>query len=564
MQRGMRGNPGAKNSQKGAKGYLFKVKYNSGDDVAVKINENRRMKICHIIRLCCLVGLTSVLAACVSTTPPLKDLSNAWPEAESVFESGYRGISEKYLEPLSVDQVALDGIRGFSTIDPALGAIRTTSSIELTYAGKPIYWAPAPALSDVGGWARLTSEMAMAARGYSHDMRAANAEKLYEAVFDGVLSKLDIFSRYAGAEDARQNRARRDGFGGIGIRFLHKDKIFRISRVTPETPAASAGLLAGDVITHIDGKPVSEMTARQMKSQVRGPTHSTVTLTVTRSGVQDALEYKLTRTHIVPTTVTEKHLGNILYLKISSFNQDTARSLSKMLEKATDPLTNKTTGIIIDIRGNPGGLLKQSVKAADLFLTQGHIISTRGRHADSQHIYEAGGRDLTGGLPILVLIDGKSASAAEIVAAALQDRERAVLVGTSSYGKGTVQTVLRLPNDGEITLTWSRLIAPSGYVLHGLGVRPALCTGAQPVAISKWLQLTIENKLDERTTFDQWRTPGLIDEERRHNLRNTCPAGRRLTDNELEVAKHLIENPASYMQALSISAATHQAHQTLK
>ena len=131
---------------------------------------------------------------------------------------------------------------------------------------------------------------------------------------------------------------------------------------------------------------------------------------------------------------------------------------------------------MLDLRGNPGGLLKQSIKVADLLLTQGKIISTRGRHADSIHNYEAGGHDLAFGLPVLVLVDGKSASAAEIVAAALQDRDRAVVIGTSSFGKGSVQTVIRLPNDGEITLTWSKLVAPSGYLLHGLGVRPAICT----------------------------------------------------------------------------------------
>lgn len=560
----MRVNPKAKNAQKADSSCLFSKKHNSRDDVAEKINENKPMKLYPVIRSTIHLGLAGILSACMSSTAPLKDLSSSWPDAESVFESGYRGISEKYIEALSVDQVALDGIKGFSSIDPALSVTRTDTTVALIYSGKPVYRAVAPAISDAQGWAQMTSRMATAARGYSTDMRSANAEKLYEAVFDGVLSKLDIFSRYAGAEDARRNRARRDGYGGVGIRFILRDNVFRVSHVTPDTPAERAGLLAGDIITHIDGKSVSRMTARQMTSLVRGATHTTIALTITRDGVKGAQEHILTRTHIVPTTVTEKRLGNILYLKISSFNQDTARSLSQKLEKAADPLTNKLMGIIIDIRGNPGGLLKQSVKAADLFLTQGHIISTKGRHADSQHIYEAGGRDLTGGLPIMVLIDGKSASAAEIVAAALQDRERAVLVGTSSYGKGTVQTVLRLPNDGEITLTWSRLIAPSGYILHGLGVRPSLCTGAEPVPISKWVQLTIEKKLDSRSTFDQWRTPGLIDDKRRHSLRDTCPAGRRLTDTELEVARHLIENPASYSQVLSISATTNQAQQTLK
>ncbi|MFB0992747.1 MAG: S41 family peptidase, partial [Rhodospirillales bacterium] len=301
------------------------------------------------------------------------------------------------------------------------------------------------------------------------------------------------------------------------------------------------------------------LTPRQATLLIRVPTNTTVSLSVTRTGITAPQTHKLTRKHIVFPTVTEKRLKNILYYKISSFNQGTAPSLSEKLKLATSAMGHDLKGVVLDLRGNPGGLLKQSVKVADLFLTQGTIVSTKGRHPDSLHHYAAGGSDLTEERPLIVLIDGKSASAAEIVAAALQDRERAILIGTSSFGKGTVQSVLRLPNDGEITLTWSQFIAPSGYILHGLGVRPSLCTKAKPEPIEKFINITLNSASGIKSTFHQWRSVGLKNSARRNNLRSTCPAQQRKSDKELDIAKHMIKNPTTYTRALYFSSATNQA-----
>ncbi len=503
--------------------------------------------------------LMGFLTACATTEPAVVEEPLVWADATEVIASGYRAISEKYIDPLDVDKLAVDGIKGFASIDPAISVSIEDATLVLSYAGKALYSATLPPDGSIEQWATLTSEMAIEARKASHDLRGSGAEKIYEAVFDGVLSGLDLFSRYAGAEDARRNRARRDGFGGIGIRYKKEQDVFRILSVTPAMPAADAGIQARDQLTHVDGKPVQGLSIRQVSSYIRGPTHTTVTLTVSRDGSDEPMEFKLMREHIVPTTVTEKRLGNVVYLKISSFNHDTAQSLSDKLETAIDSMDGALEGFIIDLRGNPGGLLKQSVKAADLFLTQGNIITTKGRHADSLHVYEAGGRDLTGGLPLILLVDGKSASAAEVVAAALQDRERAVLIGTSSYGKGTVQTVLRLPNEGEITLTWSRMIAPSGYVLHGLGVRPELCIPETVDNIAKLVESALDTAPDVKLTFDQWRVPGLKDSSRREKLRASCPAERHEADTELAVAQHLIKNPDVYAKALSLSTRPAQA-----
>jgi carboxyl-terminal processing protease len=292
---------------------------------------------------------------------------------------------------------------------------------------------------------------------------------------------------------------------------------------------------------------------------LRGPTHTRVELTFIRPGAGEPKTIAMNRVHIFPVTITEKTSDGIVTLTLTSFNQDTSRALSEKLENVRDRLGDAMKGVVLDLRGNSGGLLKQSVKVADLLLTQGKIISTQGRHADSLHQYEAGGRDLAIGLPVAVLVDGKSASAAEIVAAALQDRNRAVVIGTASFGKGSVQTVLRLPNDGEITLTWSRLVAPSGYMFHGLGIRPSICTsGLQGNAKSIIDKVMVDREKIEDMLVN-WRKAALQDKSKRAQLRNSCPSQRRRKDLELKIARHLITHPALYARTLDLTAATHEA-----
>ncbi len=475
-----------------------------------------------------------------------------------VFSAGYRNITEKYIEDVSVETVALGGLGGFSSIDPALTVDNEAGQITLSYSGDFIKVIKAPAADNVIGWAALTSDMTIAAKDVSADMGGASKEKIFEAVFDGVLSGLDIFSRYAGAEEAKKNRARRDGFGGIGINFHVKNKQTLISKVLPGTPAYKAGLKKGDIITEIDGKTVAGFDNSDIILLLRGPTKTNIDIRIMRKPFSSPMTFSMTRTHIVPVTVTESRDHGILKFRISSFNQDTARALASKLAKAKSEMGKSLKGVVLDLRGNPGGLLKQSVKVADLLLTHGGIVSTKGRHLDSLHSYEAGGRDLADGLPVVVFIDGKSASAAEIVAAALQDRNRAVLIGTASYGKGTVQTVIRLPNDGEITLTWSRFLAPSGYPLHGLGVRPVICTSDQKTS-PEYIDRTLSAGPELKATFESWRIPVLQPAEARNKLRKSCPAEKHDADTEMEVAKRILGDTTIYTKTLDLSTGTSQA-----
>ena len=296
-----------------------------------------------------------------------------------------------------------------------------------------------------------------------------------------------------------------------------------------------------------------------MLNHLRGPAHSDVGVRIYRASEDQHFDFTIARQLIVPNTVTIQVDKNIGYIKISSFNQATAEGVAKALRKISQMADNDLKGLIVDLRGNPGGLLKQSVKVVDLLLTHGQIVSTRGRHPDSLHHYEAGGRDLAEGLPIVVLVDGKSASASEIVAAALQDRRRAVVVGTSSFGKGTVQTVVRLPNDGEVALTWSRFITPSGYALHGLGVRPTVCTSGLSDGPRAALERFELNKPEIQAAYASWRRSLIDEKESRKALRQACASERRKSTVERRIAELILSKPRLYAQAIELTGRESQA-----
>jgi len=516
----------------------------------------------YLLRLVATFALLLV-SACGTVGPQVK-MEPALEDAitlQEVFAAGLGGITKRYIKSIDIETIALEGLKGFAAIDPELQIIKSGETVSLIYHDIIAVQDQVPAGDDVSSWAALTARFAEVARQRSPDMRRASAEKLYEAVFDGALSELDVFSHYAGAEEARRNRARREGFGGIGIHFKIIDGWVTITGIITDTPARRADIQIGDIITHVDNVKLEAPTARRMTKRLHGATHSEVRLRLSRRFADQPHVVILKRQHITPTTVASRLDDNVLYLKISDFNQDTARSLAEALEGGMRKADQHLKGLVLDLRGNPGGLLKQSVKVVDLLLTDGHIISTRGRHPDSLHYYEAGGRDLAEGLPVVVMLDGKSASASEIVAAALQDQDRAVLLGTSSFGKGTVQTVIRLPNDGEIILTWSTFIAPSGYAINGLGVRPAVCTsGFNSGSSNAILKKFYSGKSDTRLTFRTWRSSNEISDDDKKKLRTSCPPQQRNIDIDQQIAKMIIDNHSLYGQALELSAKSSQAH----
>jgi len=417
-----------------------------------------------------------LVGACaqIETPPPAPLFSHDL--AVRTFERGFTTIAAKYIEPVAIGGLAEEGLRGFGAIDPNLTIARDGPAIALVGDQKEIMRWPVPQDHDPRTWADLTVKAIDAGQAASDAMRAASIEEIFEAVFDGILSRLDVYSRYAGASEAGRNRAKRRGFDGIGISFRMNKRGARIVGIMPDTPAATVGLRKNDLITYVGLTPIAGWASDAFLKRLRGPSQTSIKILVERVDFPNPLVYDLERQHIIAPTVKVHVEDDILVLEIKSFNNGTTRSARHALVAARRRFGKRLKGIVLDLRGNPGGLLKQSVSIADLFLSHGKIISTRGRHPDAAQHYAADRRELAGHVPMVVLVDGKSASASEIVAAALQDNARAIVIGTTSFGKGSVQTVIRLPNDGEMTLTWSRFITPSGKILHKHGVSPSLCT----------------------------------------------------------------------------------------
>ena len=469
------------------------------------------------------------------------------PAMTHTIATGYEAIADKFIRSAAVADIALHGLEGLGSVDPALVALRDDDNVMIRRGDTVVAQFRVPQAHDVGAWARLSVDAVSATRSVSDAAAAADSEAIYEALFDSALSQLDLHSRYAGAKQARARRAKREGFGGIGIRFRRIGPQVRISDVVAGTPAATAGLQKGDTLLTINGRSIARLDVGQIRDRLRGPINSRLHMRVRQSGKRSAEAFDLVRQRIIPPSVfPQKSVDGIVTLRITTFNHDTAASLSRKIEAQKTRLGAGFKGVILDLRGNPGGLLRQAVEVADLFLETGAIVQTHGRHPESHQSYDAVAGDIADGRPMAVLIDAKSASAAEIVAAALQDHGRAAVIGTTSYGKGTVQTVIRLPNDGEMTLTWSRFIAPSGYALHHLGVRPVFCTSNAGLKNDAAREDLWRHATRQRADFAVWRSTGLDAERERASLRGHCRPQRRRDNSDLALARRILGDDPLY------------------
>jgi carboxyl-terminal processing protease len=309
-------------------------------------------------------------------------------------------------------------------------------------------------------------------------------EQLIESAINGMLSSLDPHSSYMNAKNFRDMQVQvRGEFGGLGIEVTMEGGLVKVVSPIDDTPAAKAGLKPGDFITHLDGEPVVGLSLNEAVERMRGPVNSDIKLTVRREG-KDPFDVMLKRAVIKIQSVKSHLEGNdIGYIRITSFNEQTDSGLQNAMKALKNQPGNKLAGIVLDLRNNPGGLLDQAIAVSDDFLEQGEIVSTRGRHAEDGARYNAKAGDITGGLPMVVLINGGSASASEIVAGALQDHHRAVLLGTRSFGKGSVQTIIQLPGNGAMRLTTARYYTPSGRSIQAKGIEPDITV--EPARIEK-------------------------------------------------------------------------------
>jgi carboxyl-terminal processing protease len=301
--------------------------------------------------------------------------------------------------------------------------------------------------------------------------------KLIEAAVNGMLNGLDPHSSYMDAKSFRDMEVETSGeFGGLGIEVTLEDGYVKVVTPIDDTPAAKAGILSGDIITQLDGQPVKGLTINQAVDRMRGPINSKIRLQITRKGVDKPIEITLVRQTIKVRSVNHRLEGeDVGYIRITQFNAQAGDELKKAISDISAKIPDdKLKGYILDLRNNPGGLLDQAISVSNAFMNRGEIVSTRGRDPEDMERFDAKptGGDLTKGKPLIVLVNGGSASASEIVAGALQDQKRATILGTRSFGKGSVQTIMALGDQGALRLTTARYFTPSGRSIQAQGIRP--------------------------------------------------------------------------------------------
>jgi len=307
-------------------------------------------------------------------------------------------------------------------------------------------------------------------------------DTLVESAINGMLTSLDPHSNYLNAKNFTDMKVQTRGeFGGLGIEVSMENGLVKVVSPIDDTPAAKAGLKPGDLITNLDGDPVQGLTLPEAVEKMRGPVNSEIKLTIRREG-KEPFDVKLVRA-VIKINSVRSHLegDNIAYIRITSFNEQTDTGLNNAMKNLKQQANNKVAGVVLDLRNNPGGLLDQAVAVSDAFLDKGEIVSTRGRRAEDAQRYNARAGDIAQGLPVAVLINGGSASASEIVAGALQDHHRAILLGTKSFGKGSVQTIIPLPGHGAMRLTTARYYTPSGRSIQALGIDPDIVVEAAKI-----------------------------------------------------------------------------------
>ena len=302
-----------------------------------------------------------------------------------------------------------------------------------------------------------------------------DASELVEAAISGMLASLDPHSHYLSPEASEEMMVNNKGeFGGLGIEVTLEEGFVKVIAPMDDTPADAAGIEAGDIITHLDGESILGLTLNESVDLMRGPVGSEIVITVVREGESEPFDVTIIRDTIKLTALRGRTEQDAIVLRVIKFNEQTYKNLESAIGEeieAAGGLEN-INGIVLDLRNNPGGLLEQAIKVTDAFLEKGEIVSTRPRNLNEGQRFNATPGDLSKGKPIVVLINGGSASASEIVAGALQDHRRAILVGTKTFGKGSVQSVMPLQGDGAITLTTSRYYTPSGRSIQALGVSP--------------------------------------------------------------------------------------------
>ncbi len=477
--------------------------------------------------------------------------------AASVIETALTVLQPRTLEPHTVQQLTVWGLNGLTAIDPDLtveGVGTAGKPIRLSTPRGVLFERAPPAANDVGGWARFAVDMAAAAWTGSPAIRGAGQQAVIQSFFDELFNHLDPYSRYVAPAPAETERTvRTGGTAEAGFSVVRQGRLLVVSAVNTNGPAWGAGISVGMRLVSVDGQPVRGQEPDAVAAMLQGEPGSTVVLVAGMPGHPPA-RIPVVRAAIPPETVFAFSNGDIVVVRVTGFSADTAQEVSQFLEQAVQRGAGQPGtplhGLIFDLRGNRGGFLQQAVTTVALVLDHGVAVTAKGRDPQANHVWAVQGGDLTEGVPIVVLVDGRTASAAEIMAAALADHRRAVVVGSATLGKGLVQFIAQMPDGGELFVTWSRVLAPLGWPLQGLGVIPQVCTSLGQNRLDQQLQDLAAGTFDERDAVVQSRAArSPLPVARILDLRAACPAAIG-TDADLDAARALLDTPGAYDAAL--------------
>jgi carboxyl-terminal processing protease len=457
-------------------------------------------------------------------------------------------MAPRTLEPVPVSQLTVWGLRGLTALDPQLTAELRDNSLRLSQADRILFAEAAPETEDPVAWAAAFVTLSAAAWTASPGVRHAGTIGILQSFFDEMFNHLDPYSRYVPPGAAAEDRELRSGTAGLGLTLAGRGGIVTVVDAIADGPGALGGLRAGDRILTVDGQSSRGRDAAVVAGWIDGPEDTSVVVGWrSRDGRMHSAE--LTREMVPPETVFGQMVGDIMLIRVTGFNRQTGERVAHEVEQAVTA-TRPPAGLVLDLRGNRGGLLREAVAAASALLPPGVVAVTAGRDPQASRVWRTDTGEIAGGLPLVVLVDGRSASAAEVLAAALSDRGRAVVIGSATLGKGLVQTIDPLPDGGELFLTWSRILAPGGWPIQGLGVMPQVCTSLGQDALSRQLGSLADGIQPMQDAIDRHRaaraplTPVQV-----LALRSACPAAEG-RDQDLATARIVIANPAVYAAAL--------------
>lgn len=466
----------------------------------------------------------------------------------TVYSEALIFIAPRILAPVPVPQLTIWGLQGLTALDANLRIVTKETQLQLFRQTQILLEVPMPKDDAPAAWARTAAMLTSASFPVSAPVRHAGAQRVIQGFFDEMFSRLDPYSRYVPPVQAGEDRARRAGRAGLGLTVGQRSGIIEVKSVIRDSPGAIAGIRPGDILAAIDEQRTQDQDPSTIGALLSGPEGSAVILSWRgRDGrTRDA---RLVRVMVSPETVFARRTADVLVLRITSFSNTTASHIALSVQDAlAEP--RPVDGIVLDLRDNRGGLLRQAVTAADSFLPEGLVATTVGRDPDSMNVWRSTEGELAENVPLIILVDGRTASASEILAAALADRGRAVVVGSATVGKGMVQTIDPLPDGGELFVTWSQTLAPLGWPIQGLGVLPQVCTSLGQDALNRQLASLSTGFQPMAAAIKRSRAVRIpVKATEALEIRAPCPAaeGRNA---DLEAARLLISNPAAYAAAL--------------